>query len=303
MSQPDRVLGLPPGVVAMGLWCIATALEASMMGVIRSIGDGLDSLQIVFMRCLFGLIFFLPFILRSATAMHTKRMPMHLLRAFLQVVSMALWFMAIPLVPLAEIAALGFLAPLFATIGAIFILKEKVGWRRSLAMGIGFAGVLVLLRPGFTEINAGAFMVIGSASLWAFALLTIKSLARTESPVLMTAWASLLLAPITLVPALFVWQWPTLEQWILMAIVGTAASCSHMCMGHAFKLADASKVLPMDFSRMLWTALVGYLFFAQTPTIFTFIGGFMIFGAATYVTIREARLARRAASEAIALRK
>lgn len=302
MSAPERMFGLPAGVLAMGLWCFATALEASMMGIIRSIPD-LHSLQIVFMRCLFGLIFFLPFILRSATAMHTTRLPMHGLRAILQVVSMALWFMAIPLVPLAEIAALGFLAPLFATIGAILILKEKVGWRRSLAMAVGFAGVLVLLRPGFTEINAGAFMVIGSASTWAFALLTIKSLSRTESPVLMTAWVSLMLAPITLVPALFVWQWPTLEQWILMAIVGVSASCSHMCMGLAFKLADASKVLPMDFSRMLWTALVGYLFFAQTPTVFTFIGGFMIFGAATYVTIREARLARRAASEAIALRK
>lgn len=299
MNASRHVLGIPASVFAMGLWVTATALEASMMGIIRSIGSfgvTLDSLQIVFMRCLFGLIFFLPFILRSATAMHTTRLPMHMLRAFLQVVSMALWFSAIPLIPLAEIAALGFLAPLFATIGAMFILKEKVGWRRGLAMGVGFAGVIVLLRPGFADVNTGSLMIIGSASLWALALLSIKSLARTDNAALMTAWASLLLTPITLVPALFVWQWPTLEQWLLMMVVGFSASCSHMCMGFAFRLADVSKVLPMDFSRMLWTAIVGYLFFAQIPTIFTFIGGFMIFGAATYVTIREARLARRAAT-------
>lgn len=303
MSAPDRVFGIPAGIFAMGLWVTATALEASMMGVLRHIGTGLDSLQIVFMRCLFGLVFFLPFILRSATAMHTTRLPTHLLRALVQVVSMMLWFMAIPLIPLAEIAALSFLAPLFATIGAIFILKEKVGWRRSSAMAVGFAGVLVLLRPGFTEINAGSFMIIGSASLWALALLIIKSLSRTDNAALMTAWSNLLLTPITLVPALFVWQWPTTEQWLLMALVGFSASCSHMAMGLAFRLADASKVLPMDFSRMLWTAIVGYIFFAQTPTIFTFIGGFMIFAAATYVTIREARLARRAAAEAAILRE
>jgi drug/metabolite transporter (DMT)-like permease len=303
MSTPQRVLGIPATIFAMGLWVTATALEASMMGVLRHIGTGLDPLQIVFMRCLFGLVFFLPFILRSTRAMHTTRLNLHLTRAMLQVVSMMLWFSAIPLIPLTDIAALSFLAPLFATIGAIFILKEKVGWRRGLAMAVGFAGVMVLLRPGFESVNAGSLMIIGSASLWALALLVIKSLARTDNPALMTAWSNLLLTPITLVPALFVWQWPTTEQWILMAIVGFSASCSHMCMGLAFRLADASKVLPMDFSRMVWTAIVGYIFFAQMPTIFTFIGGFMIFGAATYVTIREARLARRAAGEADILRE
>jgi drug/metabolite transporter (DMT)-like permease len=303
VNTPARLLGIPPTIFAMGLWVTATALEASMMGVLRHIGTGLDPLQILFMRCLFGLIFFLPFILRSTTAMRTTRLPLHLGRAALQVVSMMLWFSAIPLIPLTDIAALSFLAPLFATIGAIFILKEKVGWRRGLAMAVGFAGVLVLLRPGFEAVNAGSFMIIGSASLWALALLIIKSLSRTDSPALMTAWSSLLLTPITLIPALFVWQWPTNEQWILMAIVGFSASCSHMCMGLAFRLADASKVLPMDFSRMLWTAIVGYVFFAQTPTIFTFLGGFMIFAAATYVTLREARLARRAAEEAAILRE
>ncbi len=300
MNPPARVLGVPASVFAMGLWVGATALEAAMMGVIRSLSDfgpPLDSLQIVFMRCLFGVAFFLPFILRSTTAMRTTRMPLHVLRASLQLVSTALWFMAIPLLPLAEIAALSFLAPLFATLGAILILKERVGWRRSLAMGVGFAGVIVLLRPGFETVNADFLYVIGSAFLWALALLTIKSLARTESPPLMTAWVSVLMLPLAAIPGILLWQPPSWEQWALMAVVGCVGSCAHMGIGLAFRLANASTVLPMDFCRMLWTALVGYLFFAQTPTVFTFIGGFMIFAAGTYVTLREARLAGRNAAE------
>ncbi|MDF3075355.1 MAG: rane protein [Alphaproteobacteria bacterium] len=187
MSERHGIFGIPATIFAMGLWVTATALEASMMGVLRYIGTGLDPLQIVFMRCLFWLVFFLPFILRSTKAMHTTRLRMHLGRAGLQVVSMLLWFSAIPLIPLTDIAALSFLAPLFATIGAMFILKEKVGWRRGLAMAVGFAGVIVLLRPGFEAVNAGSLMIIGSASLWALALLIIKSLSRTDSPALMTA--------------------------------------------------------------------------------------------------------------------
>lgn len=296
MSDVKRVLGIPATVFAMGLWVGSTFLEASMMGVIRSIngfGPQLDSLQILFLRVLFGVVFFLPFILRSSRSMHTTRLPMHALRAFFQLTSTALWFMAIPLLPLAEIAALSFLAPLFATLGAMLILKERVGWRRSLAMGVGFSGVVVLLRPGFEEINTDFLYIVGSASLWAMALLTIKSLARTESAPLMTAWVSVLMLPFAAIPGLLVWQWPSWEQWAMIALVGCAASCAHMGVGVAFRLADASAVLPLDFCRMLWTALIGYLFFAQTPTVFTFVGGFMIFAAGTYVTLREARLARR----------
>lgn len=301
MSRPSHVLGVPASIFAMGIWVGATAMEASMMGIIRAVptfGPPLDSLQILFMRVLFGVAFFLPFILHRRRAIHTTRLPLHTLRAFLQVTSTALWFAAIPVLPLAEIAALSFLAPLFATLGAMLLLKERVGWRRGLAMAAGFSGVLVLLRPGFAAINADYLYVIGSSSLWAMALLTIKALARTESPAVMTAWASLLMLPFAALPGVLVWQWPSWEQWALMAVVGCVGSCAHMGLGLAFRLADASTVLPMDFCRMLWTALIGYLFFAQTPTVFTFIGGFMIFAAATYVTLREARLVRLRSAQA-----
>jgi drug/metabolite transporter (DMT)-like permease len=137
-------------------------------------------------------------------------------------------------------------------------------------------------------------MVIGSAVLWGFALLIIKRLTRVESPMRMTAIVTIMLTPLTLVPALFVWQWPTVEQWLLMALVGVSGSCSHMLMGTALKSADATAVLSMDFTRILWTSAIGFLFFAQVPTIFTFIGGAVVFGAATYVTLREAQLARQA---------
>ncbi|MEO8558305.1 MAG: DMT family transporter [Rhodospirillales bacterium] len=289
-----RLLGLPATPVAMAMWSFATLMEASMMGVLRYIGTALDRLQIVFMRCLFGMIFLTPLIMRSAGGLRIKHVKLHGARTILQFISMLLWFASLTLIPLAEVAALSFLAPLVATVGAVLILRESIGWRRGLAMIAGFTGVLILLRPGFTAINLGSLMVIGSAVLWGFALLIIKRLTQRETPMRMTAIVTIMLTPLTLVPALFVWQWPTTEQWLLMAVVGVSGSCSHMLMSTALKFADATAVLPMDFSRILWTSLIEFFFFAQEPTIFTFIGGIVIFAAATYVTLREAQLARQA---------
>jgi drug/metabolite transporter (DMT)-like permease len=291
-----RILGLPATPAAMAMWSFATLMEASMMGVLRFIGTALDPLQIVFMRCLFGMLFLLPMIVRSTGGLRIRHIGLHSGRTLLQFVSTLLWFASLTRIPLAEVAALSFLGPLVATVGAVLILRESIGWRRSLAMIAGFCGVLILLRPGFAEIKLGSLMVIGSAVLWGFALLIIKKLAGRETPMRMTAIVTIMLTPLTLVPALFVWQWPTTEQWLLMALVGVSGSCSHMLMGTAFKFADATAVLPMDFSRILWTSLIGYFFFAQEPTIFTFIGGAIVFGAATYVTLREAQLARQAPS-------
>jgi drug/metabolite transporter (DMT)-like permease len=289
-----RLFGLPATPVAMAMWSFATLMEASMMGVLRYIGTALDPLQIVFMRCLFGMIFLLPMIMRSAGGLRIRHVGWHGMRTVLQFISMLLWFASLTRIPLADVAALSFLGPLVATVGAVLILRERIGWRRSLAMVAGFGGVLILLRPGFTDINIGSVMVIGSAVLWGFALLIIKRLTRVESPMRMTAIVTIMLTPLTLVPALFVWQWPTVEQWLLMALVGVSGSCSHMLMGTALKSADATAVLSMDFTRILWTSAIGFLFFAQVPTIFTFIGGAVVFGAATYVTLREAQLARQA---------
>ena len=290
---------LPPVALGMMLWMLATLLESAMMGVIRHVANDIDPLQIVFLRCFFGLAFLGPWILRQiTTTLTTARFPFHALRALLQIVAMMFWFASVPRLPLADVAAIGFLAPLFATIGAVPILRERVGWRRSAALAVGFVGMLVLVRPGLRSVDAGVLMMLGSSLSWGAALLVIKSLSRTVHIGTMTAWVTVLITPFALVPALFVWQWPTTETWLLMALVGISGTCSHLLIGKAFQLTDASAVMPLDFTRMIWTSIIGWYFFGQNPDLWSWVGGAIVFGAATYITWRETLVARQKALDA-----
>lgn len=278
----------------MALWVAATVCETAMVGCVRVVSRELDPLQVVFLRMFCGLVLLAPLLLRlGADGLRTTVFHLHALRAGLQLLAMTMWFASVPLVILADIAALSFLAPLFATAGAVLLLGERVGWRRSLALLIGFSGVLVIVRPG-SAFNVGWGLLILAAALWAGALLIIKRMALTESSPRMTAWATILITPVLAVPALFVWRDPSWLQWGLMFGAGLAGTTTHLLMGQAFRHAEASAVMPMDFFRMVWTTLLGYLLFAETPTWHVWVGAALIFLAATYVTLREARLARQA---------
>ncbi|QQS12416.1 MAG: DMT family transporter [Rhodospirillales bacterium] len=287
-------------LIGMSLWLAATVLESIMVGIVRVVAEDLHPLQVVFLRMFCGLIVLSPWIAKlGISGMRTSVFRLHAVRSGLQLVAMAMWFIAVPIVLLADVAAFNFLAPLFATAGAALFLGEHVRWRRGLALLVGFAGVLVIVRPG-GAFNIGWGLLIASAMLWAGALIVIKRMSATESSPAMAAWSTLLITPALLIPALFVWREPTWTHWALMFVAGTTGTATHLLIGQAFRYAEASAVMPMDFFRMIWTTMIGYWVFAQTPTWHTWVGGGLIFAAATYVTLREARLARerRAAERA-----
>lgn len=281
-------------LAGMALWIAATVCETAMVGCVRVVSQDLHPMQVLFLRMACGLVVLAPWLLRlGAIGLRTTVFPLHALRAGLQLGAMSLWFVSVPLVTLADIAALSFLAPLFATAGAILLLGERVGWRRSLALLVGFGGVLVIVRPG-GDFNIGWASLIGAAALWASALLVIKRMARQETSTRMTAWSTLLITPVLVIPALFVWRDPSWAQWGLMMGAGVAGTATHLLMGQSFRYAEASAVMPMDFFRMVWITLLGYVLFSETPTWHVWLGGGLIFAAATYVTLREAAVARQA---------
>ena len=214
----------------------------------------------------------------------------HALRVTINFVSMAMFFYALSITPLAEVAALTFSAPIFATVLAIFIFKEVVGPSRWGAILIGFAGTLVILRPGFETINIGALLAMGAALLWGTAIIIIKDLGKTDSPLTITTYMVLLLIPISLVPALIVWEWPTWGQLGWLLVVGTCGSIGHLLLNHALKQAPTNVVMPIDFARLIWVAIFGYFLFAETPGIFVWIGGAMIFASGLWIPHTENRL-------------
>ena len=275
-------------------------------GVIRHVGEALHSFEIAFFRNLFGLLVLVPFLMRHGTAsFRTERLSGHLLRGVLQIGAMLMFYTALTFAPLAEVSALSFTAPLFGTIFAVMILKERIRLRRVVAVLVGFVGALVIMRPGVVPFNLGAGLVLGSSVMWSLAMVVIKRLSATESSLTLTAYMGVVMTPLSLVPALTVWRWPTPAELAWLVLLGSLGAGAQYVMAEGFRLADATTVMPFDFSRLIWASALGYVAFGEVPEIWTYLGGALIFGSTVYIAYREAQAERalrrrRASAEAAA---
>ena len=281
------------------LYMTAAALCFSIMNyLIRYAAGELEAMQIAFFRNLFALAFMLPWLARVGPAgLVTRRLRSHVWRAVLGLAAMVCWFYSIALLPLAEAVSLNFTVPMFATAGAALFLGETVRARRWTATAVGFLGVLVILRPGFTEMTLVMGLPILAAAFMAASTLLVKSLSETESPSAVVFYMNLFLTPLSLVPALFVWRWPSWEILALMALLGMLAAIAHIAMTRAYTKADASAVMPFDYTRLPFVAAIGFIAFGEVPDLFTWIGAGIIAASAIYIARREGRIARAAEQE------
>lgn len=271
----------------------ATVGFASMHAVIRIAASEQHPFEIAFFRNLFGLVVLLPFLMRHGFgALRTRRLPLHAARGAVHVSAMLMFFSAVPITPLGTVAALSFTAPLFVTVGAVLVLGEVVRIRRIAALVAGFAGALVIIRPGVAALDPGSLLVLGSSAVWAGAMILIKLLSRTESSLTITAYMAVFLTPLSSIAAAFVWRWPSPEELGWFALMGTLGTAAHLCLAQAFREADAAVVLPIDFLRLIWASVFGYLLFGEVPVLFVWIGGTIIFASTLYLAYREAKVAR-----------
>lgn len=279
---------LPPYLRGVALMLAATLFFTGMLVLVRQVAEDLHPFEIAFFRNFFGLVILLPIVARVGwVAFQTKRLHVHAVRNALQTAGMLTFFTAVTLAPLAQIVALSFTAPLFAAAGAVWFLHERAGARRWLALFAGFAGAFIVIRPGIAEVNIGALLILGSSVVWAGAMLLIKVLGRTESTVTTTLYMCLFMVPLSFVPALFVWQWPSPGAWVSLVLIGGFGVAGHLALAQALKDADTTRILPVDFTRLLWASLLGFIIFNEIPDVWTWIGGAVIFAAVTYVALQE----------------
>ncbi len=283
----------PPIVRASTEATLATLFFTGMSLLIRHVSAELHAFEIVFFRNFLAVLWMLPWFLRVGPAgLRTSRFGGYCIRALLGVVGMTAGFTAYTLIPLTDATALTFTAPLFATAVAAVFLGEIVRVRRWTAILFGFAGTLVVLRPGVESIQLGAILALVNAVTMAINGLMVKSLARTESTEAVVTYMVLLLTPLSLVPALFVWQWPSWESWFWLTMLAGCGTIGHWYLTRAYTKADVAFIMPFDFLRLPFTALFAFILFAEAPTIYTWIGGAMIFASTFYIVRRESRLAR-----------
>jgi drug/metabolite transporter (DMT)-like permease len=273
---------------------LAALFFSIMSGLIRHVSSELHALEIVFFRNLLATLWMVPWLMRvGVRTMKTNRIRLFTIRAFISAIGMTSGFWAMTVIPISDATALSFLAPIFATVGAAVFLREDVRLRRWTAVIIGFFGALVILRPGEDMIQFGSMLALINAVGMATNQLVLKSLSRTEKAEVIVTYMVLMLTPITFVPALFVWQWPSWEMLGWLAALAACGTVAHYAMTRAYGLADLTVVMPFDFTRLPLSALLAYLLFAEIPTIWTWIGGAVIFASTFYIAHREAQVARR----------
>ena len=279
--------------MALGFMLLSTLLLAIMHALVRLLGNDLHPFIIVFFRNLFGLIAILPLLIKGGKqSLATNNPKLHLIRALVGTAAMASWFFALTRVPIANATALSFSTVIFATVCAWFFLNETVRLRRGIAIGVGFAGVFVAMQPDATGFNNYSLLVLLSAITWGASVSIVKLLTRTESVTCIVGWMAILLTIITFIPAILVWQTPELTQMALLMVIGALATAGHLLMTRALQLADTALVMSVDFSRLIWTSILGVWWFGETLTGYTFIGAAIIFGAGLYIVFRESRMSR-----------
>ena len=287
--------GTAPGLKAALWMLLACACFASMNGIVRHVAQELPVLVVVFFRSAFGLIAMLPWLAGSGLAsLKPGRPRLHAVRVALAVIAMTAWFYGLKHMPLAEATALSFTTPLFISVAAVVLLGEVMRARRWTATAIGFAGAMIILRPGLVEITDATLAVLLAAMLMAASQILVKLLSRVEHANATVFWLVLLMTPTSLVPALAVWQTPDPGQLAWLAALGAIATIGHQSLARSLRLADATAVYPLDFTRLVFAALIGYLAFAEVPDVWTWIGGAVVMASSVYIAHREARLRRRA---------
>ena len=278
-----------PGAIRAGFWITcAGACFTGMMTIARTLSPELSILVVVFFRATFGLMFLLPTAFSNGgRRLRTKKYPLFALRGISAYLSVTFFFLAATYIPLGDIAAIGFTRPVFACIAAILILGELARTRRWAAIAIGMLGALIVVRPGFQEINPGILYAFAAVMLSVCNSIMIKYLSRTEHPDTIAIYQAVFVAPYALIVALFVWKTPTLEQFGWLLLIGAFGALTQRALARSFHAADATVVITLDFIRLPIAAIIGLVVFSEWPVIWVWIGSVVIVASSFLLTKKE----------------
>jgi drug/metabolite transporter (DMT)-like permease len=257
---------------------------------------GVHPIEVAFLRNLMATLLLLPLLAwRGPSLLRSSQLHLYGVRVLVSLLSMEAWFYALSVVPIGEVTAIGFLAPVFGTVCAIFFLGERARLRRWTAVIVGFLGAMIILRPGMAPLGLGQACAMFSAGAIGIAVILIKQLTAADDPDKIVLLTNLIMTPLSLVPALFVWTWPAAETALPMLGMGLTAAVGHVALVRGYAATDASLAMTFEFSRLPFSVAIAYVAFGETIDLWTWVGAAIIFASAAYIVRREARLAAQRA--------
>ena len=266
-----------------------------MDGFAKYLSTDLPILQITWSRYFFTVAFTLPvmFFFYNKQLVWSDKPKLQILRGLILLCANICFFYAISKIPLAKALTLAFIAPLIVTAFSPLLLGEKVGVRRWTAVIIGFVGSLVVIRPGFLEINIASLAALGTGVMYGFYLIITRKLSTSDNPLLTLLLTGLvgLVAVSGIMP--LIWINPNLSQWSMMAGIGVFACIGHLFLILSLKYADASKLAPLGYTEIIPNVIIGYYFFGNFPDNWTFLGLTIIIISGIYISRREATIKLR----------
>jgi S-adenosylmethionine uptake transporter len=263
---------------------------------VRFAAEDVHPFEVAFFRNLFALVFVLMIALpKDGVAVFRCVRPGTLaLRGGVNTIAMLAWFYSVPLLPLADLTALGFTAPLWATVLAALVLGETVRLRRWTATIVGFAGAMFVIQPGMQEVHYATYLVLFSSACWGLTVIIVRHMTAYERPNTILVYQTLLMSLFSLVPALFVWSWPSWTTVGHMVVLGALSASAHWCHVRAYSMQEVAALQPLDYARLPIIAVAAWYIFGEVAGPQVWIGATIIFGAGLFISYREAQLRREA---------
>ena len=244
-----------------------------------------------FLRFFFGFLIIIPYILKTKfKVFNTSNLKIHILRSALNLPAMLLGFAALAILPLEKITAIHFVVPLMVTILAVIFLKEKIYLYRSLALIIGFLGVLIILRPGIVDISIGIYMALTSSLIWSVVIVLTKKVSKDDSAITILSHQYLYMSLFSLPLVIYFWDQPNFKTIIFILCAAMSGTILHIALNHAYKLVDVSMTQPYSFLGLVVSSVIGYFVFSDKPDLYTWLGASVIFCGVILISYRELQL-------------
>jgi drug/metabolite transporter (DMT)-like permease len=286
--------------VALLLLLLTTVMFATGDSIAKLAVGTLHPVQMLFVRCAIVVAFTVPYALWKIgpAVFHTDHPKTQIFRGFAILGSSFLFVSGLSHLPLADASAINFVWPLLITVLSVLMLKEKVGVRRWAATLLGFAGMLLIIRPGTSAFQMAALYPLGAALLWSFAAVVTRSVSAHDRAATTLVWTSLVMLAGATVLIPFFWRPMTGQEWLLMGLIGGISIVGHSMLVFAYERASASFLAPFSYAQLVWATILGYLVFGSLPDRWIAAGAILIVASGIYTAHREHVRAREARERA-----